>query len=328
MSSAGNMRLFLARRAQCVYRHFATLSAIALITTTVLADDPPKTEEDLQRDKAIAEFTARMKVANYPELFDKAATEFGVPADILKGVAFAETRWEHLTWPPGETASPETGMPRPYGIMSLWDNEYFGHSLTEAAKLIGEDPQKLKDDPLTNIRGAAALLKKLYGENPKPEGTAEQDVESWRYAIVKYCGIPEPDLSHRHGLDVYEFMNDGYDQYGIQWNARPVKLDAMRAEVKKIVAEEDKKREERLKAEEDVQFAMNRVPPGINQPTDRHLREKTGVAPDASLAVALPRAPSSRSGWLVWALVALAAIIVAVVLMNSRKGKAQVVKRK
>jgi len=46
-----------------------------------------------------------------------------------------------LTWPPGETESPETGMPRPYGIMSLWDNKYFGRSLIEAAQLIGQDPR-------------------------------------------------------------------------------------------------------------------------------------------------------------------------------------------
>ena len=171
------------------------------------ADDPPKTEEDLKREAEIAEFTRRMKEANYPALFEQAAKEFNVPADILKGVSFAETRWDHLTWPPGETASPETGMPRPYGIMSLMDNPYFGHSLIEAAKLIGKHPEELKKDPLQNMRGAAALLKKIYDQNPKPAGTTEQDIESWRYAIVKYCGIPEPDLSNRHGLNVYEFVS-------------------------------------------------------------------------------------------------------------------------
>src|ERR1035437_8075201 len=81
------------------------------------ADDPPPTaaapnEEELRRETAIAVFTRKMKEANYPALFEKAAQEFGLPADILKGVAFAETRWEQLVWPPGETASPETGMPQ------------------------------------------------------------------------------------------------------------------------------------------------------------------------------------------------------------------------
>src|SRR4051794_16291233 len=119
----------------------------------ISATEPSKTEEDQRREAAIADFTRKMKEANYPALFEQAAKEFNVPADILKGVAFAETRWEHLTWPPGETASPETGMPRPYGIMSLWDNQYFGHSLLEAAALIGKEPNELKQEPLQNIRG-------------------------------------------------------------------------------------------------------------------------------------------------------------------------------
>src|SRR5262245_40092931 len=230
---------------------FLLLVAIgSCLTDLCRADDPPRTEEDSQREKAIAEFTRKMKEANYPALFEKAAAEFNVPSDILKGIAFAETRWEHLTWPPGETRSPETGMPRPFGIMSLWDNEFFGHTLTDAAKLIGKDPEDLKSDPLTNIRGAAALLRKIYDETPKPVGTTEQDIESWRYAIVKYCGVPEPDLSNRHALEVYEFMNKGYNQYGIEWPARPVNLGPMREEVKRIVAEEDAKHQAQIRAEE------------------------------------------------------------------------------
>ena len=200
------------------------------------------TEEDLRRQAAIADFTRRMKEANYPAMFEQAAREFNVPADILKGVAFAETRWEHLAWPPGETASPETGMPRPYGIMSLWDNKYFGHSLLEAARLIGKDPEELKLDPLQNMRGAAALLRQLYDQNPKPEGSTEAELESWRYAIRKYCGIPEPDLNARHALDVYTFISRGFHEYGIEWEGRPVNLDPIREETRRILQEEDRKR--------------------------------------------------------------------------------------
>jgi hypothetical protein len=176
-------------------RWFLYLAIVSSTLNIASMAGPPETEGELRQQAAIAEFTAKMKAANYPVLFDQAAQEFGVPTDVLKGVAFAETRWEQLTWPPGETASPETGMPRPYGIMSLWDNQYFGHSLLEAAALIGKTPDELKQDALQNIRGGAALLRKLYDENPKPEGTTEADIESWRYAIRKYCGIPEPDLN-------------------------------------------------------------------------------------------------------------------------------------
>src|SRR5262245_12958362 len=124
----------------------------------------------------------------YPALFERAAAEFDVPADVLKGIAFAETRWAHLTWPAGETASPCNGMPRPFGIMSLWDNEWFGHSLVEAAALIGEPVEVLKSDVFQNIRGAAALLKKRHKELPLPDGSTPRDLEGWQTAIDAYCG--------------------------------------------------------------------------------------------------------------------------------------------
>lgn len=68
--------------------------------------------------------------------FSSAAQEFGVPADILKGIAFSETRWEHLQWSEGDTASC-TGYPRSYGIMALRDDAFFGRSLQMGASLIG-----------------------------------------------------------------------------------------------------------------------------------------------------------------------------------------------
>src|ERR1035438_2184765 len=115
------------------------LLGLTALKLTRAAETLP-TQEDLRYQAGIADFTAKMKALNYPALFDQAAAEFNVPPDVLKGVAFAETRWNMLTWPSGETVSPENGMPRPYGIMSLWDNEYFGHSLLEAAALIGQSP--------------------------------------------------------------------------------------------------------------------------------------------------------------------------------------------
>jgi hypothetical protein len=278
------------------------------------AGDPPSTatppnEEVLRREAAIAEFTRKMKEANYPALFEKAAQEFGVPADILKGVAFAETRWEQLAWPPGETASPETGMPRPYGIMSLWDNDHFGHSLIDAAKLIGKDPQELKSDPYQNMRGGAALLETIYGETARPDGTAEQDIESWRYAIAKYSGIPEPDLNQRHALDVYEFMNKGYHQYGIEWEAHPVNLGPMREEVKRIVAEENRKREARFK--DDPNFlAENASPPGsepkataaanISKPTAPPVAQAPLTPPVAAAPGTDSSVAPATTGWSRW----------------------------
>ncbi len=190
--------------------------------------------------------------SNYNRYFEQAAAEFHVPADVLRGIAFAETRWSQLTWAPGDTASC-MGMPHPYGIMSLWDNDFFGHSLREAATLISKDPQVLRDDAYQNIRGAAALLRKLYDEKPLPEGTTVNDIESWRNAIAAYSSLPQQDYAQQHALDIYSEMSQGYHKYDIEWNARPVNLAPIRAAVEKIKQEEEAKRAATLRKTGEVE---------------------------------------------------------------------------
>ena len=165
----------------------------------------------------------------------------------------------------------------------------------------------MKTDAFQNIRGGAALLRQIYDANPKPDGTTEADIESWRYAIRKYCGIPEPDLNARHALDVYVFMSQGYHQYGIEWDARPVNLEPIREETRRIVAEEQAKREARAAANSNAVAA----PPRRNWPRIPTLcrkcrwRGKRIVPPPpaaqaATPAAAQPRNSVVRSCWRCW----------------------------
>jgi hypothetical protein len=109
--------------------------------------------------------------------------------------------------------------------------------LEQAAQLIGQSPETLKTDAYQNMRGGAALLRQLYDQTPKPaDATNPDQIESWREAIAKYTGIPQPELSQAHALRVYEFMNQGCHQYGIEWDAHPVNLGPMREDVARIKA--------------------------------------------------------------------------------------------
>lgn len=190
--------------------------------------------------------------SRYRDYFERAAAEFNVPADLLKGIAFAETRWSHLIWADGDTVSPCNGMPRPYGVMSLWDNEYFGHSLRKAAALLGLSIEELKRDSYQNIRGAAALLRQFYAELPRPEENGLDDIESWRNAIAAYSGLPQTDLAQQHALDIYTQMTRGYHAFGIEWDARSVNLEPIRAAVAKIREEVRAKRVPPLRKAEDT----------------------------------------------------------------------------
>lgn len=161
----------------------------------------------------------------YDKYFDQAGTEFGVPADILRGISFSETRWTHMKWNDDDKFSACNGMPRVYGVMGLWDNDYFGHSLIESAKLIGRTPQELKESPLQNIRGAAALMKKYYSELRKPPGIDENSLESWQNAIAKFSGIPQEELSNQRGVEVYSILSTGYSRDKIIIPKRDIKLE-------------------------------------------------------------------------------------------------------
>jgi hypothetical protein len=208
------------------------VSRIALLLAVASFCAVAAPAQDAAREAAIAEYTRHMQDANYPPLFAQAAAEFHVPPDILMGVSFAETRWTQLEWPPGETVSPENGMPHAYGIMALWDNDHFGHSLQIAAALVGESPDLLKTNAFQNMRGAAALLRQLYDQGAKPPDAPDaNELESWSYAIAAYTGIPEQDLARRHAGRVFEFIQRGFHEYGIAWAGHPVDLPKVRADL-------------------------------------------------------------------------------------------------
>lgn len=329
-------------------RKLAVLAIAATTTVSIAfaqAAAPPSedsiapTPEDLEREAAIEAFTKKQIAADYGPKFKQAAEEFNVPVEILMGISFAETRHEHLMWPEGERYSPENGMPRPYGIMSLWDNEFFGHSLVDAAKLIGKDPEELKRDPLQNMRGAAALLRKFYEENEKPKYAKDGSLESWKYAIVKYCGIPEPDLSHSHAWDVYDFLSQGYDQYGIKLPQVPdLDLKPLWEETKAIKEEQRKINEAKWRAEgkmDDVILEEYQGPDGMwySRPKQTNTTDSADakIASDperkSKKAVAEPVVAVTPAGgqgsWMMWAGIIGAAAVILGLLVFRKKPEAK-----
>ncbi|MFZ4620134.1 MAG: N-acetylmuramoyl-L-alanine amidase [Bacteroidota bacterium] len=170
----------------------------------------------------------------YDRYFEQAGAEFGVPADLLRGISFAETRWTHMRWNENDLTSSCTGMPRVYGVMGLWDNEYFGHSLKEAAAMIGRPVQELKESPLQNIRGGAALLKKYFSEFPKPDGFENGSIEQWQNAVAKFSGFPQEEISAKRGLEVYSVLSNGYHRDRISISQRPIQIEKIQAIVRQF----------------------------------------------------------------------------------------------
>jgi N-acetyl-anhydromuramyl-L-alanine amidase AmpD len=144
--------------------------------------------------------------------FDEAAAEFDVPAELLRSIAFVETRWQHVV-PHTEhlgirgrerDATAEAEMPPAFGIMGLRDDAHFGHSLIDGAAFIGRTPAEVMADPQLNIRAAAALLHSL-GEGK----TAATPLEQWEEAAGRFSGIPQASIARVYTYDVFQGIAEG-----------------------------------------------------------------------------------------------------------------------
>ena len=119
---------------------------------------------------------------------EAAANEYGVPKDLLKAMGYVNTRWE---MPPPTASEYEEGGPKEgspeargnYGIMSLYQNPAI-NTLGKAAELTGLSEEELKTDRAANIRGGAAVLADMQGDQ-RPT-----DINAWFDAVSDYGGGP------------------------------------------------------------------------------------------------------------------------------------------
>lgn len=164
-------------------------------------------------------FTAVMTVKLFSQSPEQLNNEFtinairyDIPSDILKSVAYVETRFQHSN--SVEEHESCTGMPHSYGIMGLRNDSWFGHSLTEVAGLIGASPELLIQNYESNIQGAAALLSKYASEM----NISRNDLNAWKPVVEKYSGIPQDDVKEFYSFDVFKVLSEGTLTNGIQIN--------------------------------------------------------------------------------------------------------------
>ena len=120
--------------------------------------------------------------------FQAAADEYDVPKGLLKAMGYVNTRWEMP--PPGasdyEEGGPGKGSPEArgaYGIMSLMQNPSTD-TLGKAAELTGLSERELKTDRAANIRGGAAVLADIRGDQ------RSNDINDWFDTVSDYGGGP------------------------------------------------------------------------------------------------------------------------------------------
>ncbi len=175
--------------------------------------------------------------------FQEASAEFDVPLELLQAIAFSESRWQHkvagpeadsaevlheqtlLRMKPKNAQADDHNQPASFGVMGLRDDAYFGHSLQQAATLLGRTAEELKANAQLNIRGAAALLSQLAGGR-----TRNNAVEEWEPAVAQYSGIPQPSVAEMHTFDIFNAIRSGRADEGYRISQKEVDMVQMYGE--------------------------------------------------------------------------------------------------
>ncbi|HJQ09021.1 MAG TPA: N-acetylmuramoyl-L-alanine amidase [Candidatus Saccharimonadales bacterium] len=150
--------------------------------------------------------------------FRAAATEFGVPADILKAISYNQSRWENHAGQPSASGG--------YGLMHLTTKlpptdgrgdssrplpqrapGTHTYTLDQAAKILGVSPQELKENDTQNIRGGAAMLAHYAKEGNN--GKLPTKLSDWYMATARLSSASTEDGARAFADNVYQTLQDG-----------------------------------------------------------------------------------------------------------------------
>jgi len=128
--------------------------------------------------------------------FEAAAVRYGVPKELLMAMGYVNTLWE---MPPPEASDYEPGDLHgrgAYGIMQLLQNAS-RNTLARAASLTGFSEQELMNSRAANVRGGAAVLADIQGEN-RPAV-----LNGWQEAVANYGD------TELYAVEVYKTLKAG-----------------------------------------------------------------------------------------------------------------------
>ncbi|MCL5030163.1 MAG: Ig-like domain-containing protein [Bacteroidetes bacterium] len=160
----------------------------------------------LTNAQQIQSVPARTQLLN---AFAFASKAYNVPEDLLKAVAYAQTRYNNII---ENNNDREPGaQPKVYGIMGLRNDDWFGHSLIEGANLIHQPADIVAVNASLNIQAAAALLSSI-AEKLKID---RSNLNNWRPVLEEFSGIPQKNIRPFFTFDVFKVLSDGANLEGI-----------------------------------------------------------------------------------------------------------------
>ncbi len=191
------------------------------------------------------------------QAFASAATEFGVPEDLLLAVSYLESRWDANAGTPSRAAgfgpmhltdlaaaNPDAGTEHhQHGVDPRGDDARPAvhpdtappagqdtpglHTVALAAQLTGVDAAALRADATQNIRGGAALLAHYQRELG---AAGSDDPAAWYGAVARYAGATTAEAAADFADEVFTTLGQGADRVTddgqrVRLAAHPVRPD-------------------------------------------------------------------------------------------------------
>jgi N-acetyl-anhydromuramyl-L-alanine amidase AmpD len=127
--------------------------------------------------------------------FDRASRASGVPADLLKAVAYIETQWQMV-----DGHDEHEGRAPGAGIFGLW-----GENLTAAAAAMRQDEDAVRHDEKLSIAAGAARL----GQLAERHGVAGDDLAAWEPVLADFAQNEVDAARAAYVVDVMRVLMTG-----------------------------------------------------------------------------------------------------------------------
>ncbi len=183
----------------------------ALTAQDALATHLQQEEAELRPQRQAFQRHFRQAYARYPS----------IPAGTLEAIAFVQSRWQHLQPDPQEMqGEAHHHMPAAHGVMGLYAGDGFADQVSEGARLLGTTAERVRNDPLTNVLAAAALLDAEIRRDLPVAGKADRlgkaavaTPEAIRPALMRYAGFsPSPaEAARASAVGDYARTSFAYD---------------------------------------------------------------------------------------------------------------------
>lgn len=201
-------------------------TCLALAVSALLSMTAPawaqSTQTDLERESTIENKQSDLADARaaFPDYFAAAYAQYPrLPAGLLEGVAYVQSRWVMLDGTHQDSAE----APSSIGLMGLYNGNGFRDQVAEAAALLGIARAQIEQEPYWNVMAAAALLSRAQSEAPRGSSTAD--------LLQAYAGIAagksaiDAFARESFAYDVLLTLDRGHDDEGIRIEARPIEWE-------------------------------------------------------------------------------------------------------